>query len=536
MTTVTLKTHDGRHYLCAEADGRVVADRTEPLSWEHWTVEWVDGGVALKSAHGAYLCAELDGSVVANRLAIGEWEIWQLVETAEGVAFRSHLGGFLCAEEGGGGAVTANRFYENPGAWELFVPSELLTVAAPVLPVAPLSRLRVEDNARWFANDQGRFDWREVSCFVLVGMVLAGRVTEARALLAGHRAMGFTVVRVFVINPIQPYVSWAQMDGFWPALDLAVALCAEAGLYLRASLINATEDFGGVWHPDRRDVWSGTVRSKGEQFAVECAQRLAPQPHVVLELANEPGQIGMRDSFEDLIRLGKKVKAVAPVTLLCAGAVDGPNDQDPRFAVEPFDFCDAHIERRMGVRGFEWVKRSGEYALIDQDHVGKRMPFVSGEPVNFGEPRRDGRNGDVEPSPSVAFAYAAVSRARQFNTCFHYDGGLYGTPPAPATEACIRAYMAALDAFPMLTGSRWRGHWTPQTYWRQSWPPDDDTGGVERHVDAGRGPWRVFGCEDYSVAFPQPQGWDWTANLTARAERVAFTDAGAFAVGVYRRL
>lgn len=425
-------------------------------------------------------------------------------------------------------------------AWtETTVWAAQATDVPPVPPVPPgtLSRLRVEDNARWFANDAGRFDWREVSCFALVGMVLAGRLDEARALLAWHRAAGFTVVRVFVTNPIEPFIARPDRAGFWQGLDVAVQLCAEAGLYLRASLINMTEPFGGTWHPDRRDVWSGDVRARGEAFAVECAQRLAAHPHVVIELANEPGQIGMRDSFDALIALGRKVKAVAPDTLLCAGAVDGPNDQDTRFVVAPFDFCDVHVERRMGVRGFEWVKRSGEYAVIDQEHVGKRMPVVSGEPVNFGEGRRDGRNGDVEPSPSVAFAYAAVSRARQYNACFHYDGGLYGTIPAPETAACVRAFMDALDAFPMTTDRKWRGHHGQGAgdYWRDLWPEDDDLGNVERHVADGRGPWRAFGAGPYSVLFPEPDGWDYTRQQEAPHTRVASCDAGAFQASVYRR-
>lgn len=541
QTDISFRTWDGQHYLCAEPDGRVVADRTAVGAWEQWTVEHMDGGaVALRSPHGKYLCAEPDGTVIANRDQVGAWEQFQLVADAAGVGLRSVHGGFLVAERGGGGEVKADRQYSGPGPWETFVPSALL-ISDPLPPPAgpsTLTRLRVESNLRWFANDAGRFDWREVSCFALVGMVVAGRVDEARALLRWLRSAGFTVVRVFLTNPIEPYIARPDRDGFWQALDTAVALCADEGLYCRGSIINMTEPWGGIWYPDRRDVWSGSVKAGGDAFAVECAQRLAPQPHVVLELANEPGQIGMRDSFGDLIALGRKVKAVAPDTLLCAGAVDGPNDQDTTFACDPFDFCDAHIERRMAVRGFEWVKRSGEYALIDQHAVAKPMPFVSGEPANLGEARRDGRNDDVEPSPSVAFAYGAVSRSRQYNACFHYDGGLYGTIPKPETEPCVRAFMAALDAFPMLTGGKWRGHWGQSggDYWRDTWAPTDNTDEVERHIAEGRGPWRAFGCHAYSVVFPEPENWNWQRSAELPVERVAHCADGAFAAGVYRRL
>lgn len=470
--------------------------------------------------------------------------------------------GFLCIYDGAGAPIWRSGDVAVPGGRLLFDGSGLRVVATvdvptwqvrlepraeePLPPVgaSSLTRLRVEGNARWFANAAGRFDWREVSAFSLLSRLLTGEEQHVRDYLVGMRARGFTVVRVILTldgdywtrSPLggRSFRCAPDMPGYWQHLDRLVELTGAAGLYLRAVFLGAVEPFGGVWHPDRRDVWSGDVRRRGEAFTVEAAQRLNRHAHVIGELANEPGQIGMRESFDELIALGRKVKAVAPDMLLGGGAVDGANDQDIRFAVAPFDYCDGHIERRMAVRGFEWVKRSGEYALIDQEHVAKKMPFISGEPVNFGEWRADGRNGDVERSPSVAFAYGAVSRARQYNTCFHYDGGLWTTLPNADTDACIAAYMAALNAFPMLTEGKWRGHWA-QSYWRQVWPAVDDVRDVERHVADGRGPWRVFGCGPYCVAFPEPDGWDYRANLTAPATRLAYESDGDFAAGVYRK-
>jgi len=410
-------------------------------------------------------------------------------------------------------------------------------------PVSPLPRLHVEDNRRWFGSAEGRFDWREISAFSLLSRILTGEADYVRQWLANRRAEGFTVSRVILTldgdywtrSPLgRSFRCAPDMPGYWQALDTLVALHAETGMYLRAVFLGAVEPFGGTWYPDRRDVWQGDVRRRGEAFVVDAAQRLAPHAHVIGELTNEPGQIGLRESFDALISLGRKVKAVAPQMLLGGGAVDGPNDGDTRLCVEPFDYVDAHIERRMGVHGFEWVKRSGEYPLIDQEHVAKRMPFISGEPVNFGELRADGNNGDVEPSPSVAFAYGAVSRARAFNTTFHFDGGLWCSPPQTVTEQCIAAYMAGLNSIPMLTDERWRGHWS-QSYWRQSWPAVDDVRDVANHVAAGRGPWRAFGIGPYSVCFPEPDGWDWSANLTEPAERVSTCGDGAFQASVYQR-
>lgn len=412
----------------------------------------------------------------------------------------------------------------------------------PPPPVYTLTRLRVENNARWFANDAGRFDYREVSAFSLLSRMLTGEYEFVRSWLRAMRAEKFTVVRVILTldggywnnSPLgRSFRCAPDMPGYWQSLDLLVRMCADEGLYMRAVFIGAVEPFGGTWYPDRRDVWEGSVRAKGEQFAVDVAQRLASQPHVIYELANEPLQIGLRNSSDDLIALGRKVKAVAPVTLLGLGSVDGSDDNDTQFCVRPADYVDAHVERLMGVRGFEWIKRTGEYATIDPEHQPVKMPFISGEPVNFGETRADGRNGDVEPSPSVAFAYGAVSRSRQYLTCFHSDFGLWTTMPKPESLASMRAYHAGLDAFPMLTGGKWRGHWS-QSPWKQVWPGDDDPAFVERHVADGRGPWRSFGCQDYSVCFPEPENWNWQANTTRPQTFLAGESAGAFQVGVYR--
>jgi hypothetical protein len=534
MAWISLRTHDGTHYLRAYGDGRVAADATAVGEVdERWHVlfPFGDDRCCLQAAvHERYMTAHPDGRVTCLATEINAWELFRLVKVDGGWQFLSDHERFLCAEGGGGGDVRANR--EHGHAWETFTPSKAGAHDRPgPRPVGDMAPLSVEDNKRWFSAGGQRFDWREISAFGRLGQVQAGRDDLAREGMRQNRALGFTLERVFVVNPIDPWKSGPDRPDFWPSLTRLLAIAAEEGMRLRLTFIAASEPWGGVWHPDRRDIWDGSVKAGGEQFAVELAVFLIGVPHVVGELANEPGQIGMRDSFDDLIALGRKVKAVNPGLLLCAGAVDGPNDQDTRFCVEPFDYVDAHIERRSAVGGFEWVKRSGEYALIDQEHVGKRMPFVSGEPINFAE----GRSGDVDTSPSVAFAYGAVSRARQFNSCFHYDGGLRAEAPGALALEHVHAYMEALNAFPMLTGTKWRGHWVPQSFFRQVWPGHDDPPTVERHLREGRGPWRVFGCDGYAVAFPEPKDWPWQANVTASAERVATSQAGTFAASVYRR-
>lgn len=536
---VSFRTSDGLHYLCAEPDGRVVADRTAVGAWEEWTLEPQSGGqVALKSAHGRYLCAELDGSVIANRTEPRAWERWTPMETPHGVSFRSDHGGYLVAEGGGGGAVRANRFYTGPGPWETFQTSG--PVHPPSPPAGPLTRLRVEGNRRYVANAAGRFDWREISAFSLLSRLLTGETRYVADWLHRRKAEGFTVTRViltldgsyWIHSPHgRSFRCAPDMPGYWAALDTLAVLHADAGLYLRACFLGALEPFGGVWWPDRRDVYEGEVRRKAEAFVVDAAQRLHAYEHVIGELANEPTQIGMRHAWDNgaLVSLGKKVKAVAPSMLLCGG-----EDNDGKGVTEPFDFADAHMDRSRGVEGWQWVKRSGEHPAADQPV----MPFVAGEPINFGEARADGRTGDVEAQPSVAFGAAAVGRSRKWGgQCFHYDGGLWTTEPQDVTKRCIAAWHQAFDAFPMLTDNLWRGHWgLPRgDYWKDQWPDTDDARAVEQFVKDGRGPWRAFGCGPYSVVFPQPKGWAWRRCLEADAERVAVSEDGVFDVAVYRR-
>lgn len=538
--TSSFKTHDGTHYLRLYYPAKPRGDHREGQVWadsqgvgpdETFELEPVAGNVVALRCHGVYLSAQPDGRV-ETRTWVRSWEQWRVVPASGGIGLVSVHGRYLVAEGGGGGEVFANR--EALGPWETFTPSELHD-DGPVPPVGPLTRLRVEDNRRYFRNDAGRFDWREITAFSLLSRLLRGEEAYVRTWLRTRRAEAFTVTRVILTldgDYWRAFRCAPDMPDYWAQLERLVALHAEAGLYMRACFLGALEPFGGIWYDDRRDVFEGSVRAKAEQFVVDAAQRLGRYAHVVGELANEPTQIGMRGAWENgaLVGLGRKVKAVAPAMLLCGG-----EDNDARGVTAPFDFADAHMDRGKGVAGWEWVKRSGEHPSADQGV----MPFVAGEPINFGESRADGRgDGDVEKQPAVAFGAAAVGRARRWaGQCFHWDGGLWTTEPKPETAACLRAWHQGMDAFPMLMDGVWRGHWgLPRgDYWRDVWPDTDDPRGVEGHVRSGRGPWRAFGCGAFSVVFPQPKGWDYARNLDAPAERVAFNTDGVFDVAVYRR-
>jgi len=540
--TSSFKTHDGAHYLRLyhparprgdHREGQVRADADGVGPDETFELEVVSAGVVALRCHGVYLSAQPDGRI-ETRTWVRGWEQWQLVLLAGGVAFKSAHGRYLVAEGGGGGAVHANR--EALGPWETFTPSDPLHDDGPVPPVGPLTRLRAEDNRRYFRNDAGRFDWREITAFSLLSRLLRGEDGYVRTWLGNRRAEGFTITRVILTldgDYWRAFRCAPDMPGYWEQLERLVALHAEAGLYMRACFLGAVEPFGGTWYADRRDVFEGSVRAKAEQFVVDAAQRLGRHAHIVGELANEPTQIGMRGAWDNgaLVSLGRKVKAVAPEMLLCGG-----EDNNARGVTAPFDFADAHMDRGKDVAGWHWVKRSGEHPAADQ----MSMPFVAGEPINFGESRADGRgDGDVEKQPAVAFGAAAVGRARRWaGQCFHWDGGLWTTEPQPETAACIRAWHQGMNAFPMLMDGVWRGHWglSRGDYWRDDlWPDTDEPRSVEDWLRRGDRAWRAFGCGPFSVLFAMSKGLDWRRHLEAPAEQIDSEPGDVFDVAVFRR-
>ena len=67
--------------------------------WDQWTIHAVQGTTdtfTFRSSHGFYLCAEPDGKVIANRTVAKEWEQFTACELGENkYAFRSCHGKYL---------------------------------------------------------------------------------------------------------------------------------------------------------------------------------------------------------------------------------------------------------------------------------------------------------------------------------------------------------------------------------------------------------------------------------------------------------
>jgi hypothetical protein len=414
----------------------------------------------------------------------------------------------------------------------------------PPPPAAFLEPLQVDPSGHWFATISGFADYREISFFAAQSRMVRGEgESHVRPALRIIRATGITATRVFLTlggdywedGPGGQLRAYPSDPGYWEQLDALVDMHAQEGLYTRFTLLAALEPFGGVWDSiARRDIFNGEVERRATEFVLAVAQRYANTDNVIFELVNEPVNIGFRSSSAKLERLGCAVKRIAPHRLLGAGDINGMDES--AFFNACFDYVSRHIDRSPEVDFFAMTKRMGEDGY--RDAQPRTIPAMSGEPANFGEDRLDGRRGDVVKNPAVAYAYGAVSRVRQIIPNFHYDGGLWANVPTEETLVALRAFNQALNAIPMVNGNRWRGNWSAEqgNYWStRPYPEDDDERTVQDHVRNGRGPWRVFGIGEWSVAFPHVQGWNWASDLTSPATRVDAFEAGGFIVSLFRR-
>jgi hypothetical protein len=535
----TFKTSDGTHYLCAEGGGgrEIVANRTEPGAWETFEVVKVDAThVALKASNGQFVCAENGGGreLVANRSDVGAWETFEVVPVDGGIALRTSGGQFVCAEEGGGGVVVANR--SAAGAWETF------STSVPLLsgggghvgggPVDPgvggsLSLLRVA--GRYFANDAGLFDYRELSAFGAYARYLQGRHDQLSQLASVSRVHKVTSWRVILTlsgdfwqnigTPCGPSIA-----GFYDHLVPFTRWCASQGLYVRYCLIGGIEEFGG--NPvDRRDDFRAPVRERAYAYLRRVVTTLAGEPNVLWNVANEWNQIGLRDSFDHVVEMGRIVKSIAPQHILNLSETNGPIADDPMWVREPADFVDAHLDRRIGMAGFEWVKRSSESGVVDNG----KMPFLSGEPINFGTPA-PGRPDDCERSPAVAFCYGATSRVKRYLTNFHYHGGLTADVPDGDTQACLDGWRRGLDAIPMGFPGGWcNGHHGCSPWEIDNFPTSDS-------VDGHRGPVRIFGLSgsDGYIGVSVREVSGHRPRARRDVQEVDRIEHGGFASAVYR--
>jgi len=79
-------------YLCAEADGRISADREMVMAWEIWEMQKKGAKFCFKSHHGRYLTSNANGILTATKIdknASTLFEVFDLEREVSGVSFDS---------------------------------------------------------------------------------------------------------------------------------------------------------------------------------------------------------------------------------------------------------------------------------------------------------------------------------------------------------------------------------------------------------------------------------------------------------------
>jgi hypothetical protein len=395
-----------------------------------------------------------------------------------------------------------------------------------------LGPLRVDGTARWFAAGATRVDYRELSAFSLYSRWLLGQQSHVNTWSARARTHDVSALRV-LLTLGGPYwesqpAAWfghglssgPHLPGFYEQLVPFVRAMAAQGLRVRLVLLGDLHMFvPPERHGDlaaRRDALDEATRERIRAYVRRVVTTLAGEPTVIWEVANEYGNIGMSESEAFVAELGALVKSLDPDALINFSASLDQRTAPTQWLRAPADFVSAHVDRDRGLDGYAWLRGLERAPALVAAHQPRRMPYLSGEPLNFGDDRRDGRTGDVEPSAAVAFAYGAASRVLQFNTTFHHDDGLWTSGWGERTDRAMAAWRQGLDAIPMLDGSP-RAAGDDASPWRPEVVPPrtGDEAAVAQHVEAGRGPTALFGNGAYSVVVGVKTGWQYDAALRA---------------------
>lgn len=135
-----------------------------------------------------------------------------------------------------------------------------------------------------FRNDDGFLGIHAISEFSAVWLVLNGREDELRRRLSRAASARRNVARVFMMASnlfsLSPF-----MPGYWTAVERAVMIAAEYGIYLELCLFADAQ----MVMPDAAD------RERQVQlFATYCAKRSS----VIPQLCNEPNQNGFSDATD----------------------------------------------------------------------------------------------------------------------------------------------------------------------------------------------------------------------------------------------
>ena len=365
-------------------------------------------------------------------------------------------------------------------------PVEPPVVPLPEPPARPaLQALQTRPGSRWLHTADGvPCDYRESTVGGIYRLWLDGRVDEIDALLDWLTARGITAIRPWLCLDSEFWRSHERTTTFVGAGDrwfeelvpFVRHVAERHGCYSRICLIAGVEPFGAVQDWERRpDVVTGRVDviRRMHAYVDRVVTEIRDEP-CLIEIANEPAQIGFGPDSGVVLELGQHAHDLAPARLMNFGAAT--DESSTFYAQAPADWLDEHLQRVDDWDAFGAVKRIWEHPAIDVEG----MPVISGEWMNLGT--------DGQESTALAFGAAALLRIKRVIPAFHAHALLWPDVPDTATAASLEAWSRGCDLVPMdWPGVGCNGHWSCSPVAPEAFPESEDA------TDAHDGPIRVYG-------------------------------------------
>lgn len=407
-----------------------------------------------------------------------------------------------------------DRFPTLEAATAEWFPIVVPPVTPPDVPVTLPPRLEARFDSPFFhrADTGAVVDYREATCMSVYRLFLDGRLDEVESLFGYFQERGINSIRP-LFNLHSDY--WTSQglgnthlegDIFWGGLHPFCHLAGKFGLWVRLCPFGGVEAFVGHqldWST-RPDVLTGNVGAVESMhlYLDQFIGTVRDIDNVLLDLFNEPSQIGAGDDSSVVIALGDHVRQMAPDLIMSLGAAC---DEDSAFyAQSPAHLFDEHYRRIEDDDYLMSIKRLISGAAVDQ----QLMPGISGEWMNLGDTQKaNGELADGSPSTALAFATSAMCRLKRIYPCFHAHSLLYGaTIPNRITTDALQAWSDGCDAVPLeVAGSGCNGHWSCSPFTSDIFPVSDDS------TPAHYGPVRIWGRDSLQgyigLSIREPAGY-----------------------------
>lgn len=240
---------------------------------------------------------------------------------------------------------------------------------------------------------------------------------------------------------VEHYLDWARATGFNGVRVMAGALtwAGQTPETARMNLPKILRDAmaRGLYVEVTALTDSGTGYDVEEHVA-RVADICAGQPHVLVEVANEPyhaTQAARVHDFSFLEHLGRTY--LDPHGLIwAAGAPESDEPEEPL----PGGYITLHLDR--GRDPWNMVRRVREMEVAQQRY--KRF-VMNGEPIGFADTDQPGRR---VADPQIAFTMGVLSRAFEVGVVSHADHCLQADLPSPQQQLCHDALVAGFTCLP----------------------------------------------------------------------------------------